>query len=46
MDVADAFLHIRIRSEEKARWRDAAGTEPLSSWIRRTLNQIVTDRGK
>jgi len=39
--LADAFLHVRVRGAEKAAWVAAAHPESLSSWIRRILNQAT-----
>jgi hypothetical protein len=39
--VAGAFLHVRVREAEKSAWETAAHPEPLSSWIRRSLNRAA-----
>ena len=39
--TADAFLHVRVKSDDKATWMQVAADQglPLSQWIITTLNE-------
>jgi len=43
-DLHDTRLDIRVRKREMATWKKAAHRvdEPLSAWIRKTLNRAAS----
>lgn len=42
--IATTKLDMRCAPEDKAAWLSAAGDEPLSAWVVRTLNAAAHDK--